>query len=82
MELTYRASAKLATKYLASFDSFAGDNHHVHDIEVTNRDECVTVKVRLTKLHLFFDFNFMFSPQPPISSLNSVSSRSLKLVLS
>lgn len=23
---------------------YIGDNHHIHDIEVTNRDECVTVK--------------------------------------
>lgn len=27
----------------------SGNNHWVHDVEVTNRDECVTVKVSLKR---------------------------------
>ena len=28
-----------------------GDNYWVHDVEVTNRDECVTVKVYTSAMH-------------------------------
>lgn len=51
-----------------------GTNHWIHDVEVTNRDECVTVKVCFCAAsHESIDVESRSSPRPTTSSSSAVS---------